>query len=378
VSLVQDFPIDSFIHQSQTAGVGPKMNAARQSAAATLLKNGKVLITGGFITNSDSSLTFLNSSELYDPVTNSFAAVTPTMNSVHAGHTSTLLQNGNVLIAGPAYNITEIYNASTGVFQSGPDMNFNRVLYTATLLPNGNVLISGGSGGPSSDSNPADDAPLSSTEIFVPSGNSGTFEPAVSTPVMGSARQQHTATLLPNGKVLIAGGFNGSNGATALKTTELYDPVANTFTPGPPMNLARFGASASLYADGTVLIAGGNVLVGDSSFAPTSSVEIYDPATNTFAVTTPSMNQTVGVPIATLLQNGAVLVVASNALTTTGNALFEAPGEVYAGGFTPYPPQPKLGRQNQTVTLLPNGKLLIAGGMLLLNGETNTTEIINP
>ena len=346
------------------------------------MKNGKVLITGGFVTNSDGSVTFLDSSELYDPVANSFASAagTATMTSARAGHTSTLLGNGNVLLAGSDYT-TEIYNASTGAFLAGANMNFNRAFDTATLLPNGNVLIAGGSGRPASDTNLSDDTELSSTEIFVPSGNSGTFELAGSTPVMGTARQQHTATLLPTGKVLIAGGYNSSGGVqVTLNTTELYDPASSTFTAGPNMNVARFGASASLTAYGTVLIAGGNISAGPGSFKPTSSVEIYDPATNTFASTTPSMNGTTGslAPFATLLQNGAVLLIANNPAGAKANELFEAPSEVYPGAFTPYPPQLQAGRQYPTVTLLRNGEVLIAGGFTLAGVETKTTELISP
>ena len=334
VDIFQDL-IDSLLFSSQGSASGPNMNQAREGAAATLLENGKVLITGGFVTNSDGSVTFLDSSELYDPVANSFASAagTATMTSARAGHTSTLLGNGNVLLAGSDYT-TEIYNASTGAFLAGANMNFNRAFDTATLLPNGNVLIAGGSGRPASDTNLSDDTELSSTEIFVPSGNSGTFELAGSTPVMGTARQQHTATLLPTGKVLIAGGYNSSGGVqVTLNTTELYDPASSTFTAGPNMNVARFGASASLTAYGTVLIAGGNISAGPGSFKPTSSVEIYDPATNTFASTTPSMNGTTGslAPFATLLQNGAVLLIANNPAGAKANELFEAPSEVYPG-----------------------------------------------
>ena len=133
------------------------------------------------------------------------------------------------------------------------------------------------------------------------------------------------------------------------------------------MNVARFGASASLTAYGTVLIAGGNISAGPGSFKPTSSVEIYDPATNTFASTTPSMNGTTGslAPFATLLQNGAVLLIANNPAGAKANELFEAPSEVYPGAFNPHRPQLQAGRQDPTVTLLRNGEVLIAGGFTL-------------
>src|SRR5208282_2453080 len=146
-----------------------------------------------------------------------------------------------------------------------PTMNGARDDATATLLPNGKVLIAGGY--PS----------LSTTDLYDPLAN--TF--VVSTPSMNTGRYQATAVLLPNGKVLIAGGYNGG----VLNSTELYDPATNTFAASTPvMNVGRLIGTATLLPNGKVLIAGG------VNGGVLKSTELYDPVADTFAVSTPVMN----------------------------------------------------------------------------------------
>ena len=147
---------------------------------------------------------------------------------------------------------------------------------------------------------------------------------AASTPRMNIGRQQATATLLPNGKVLIAGGANRSR---ALSSTEIYDPATNTFAASTPsMNVAREFATAALLPNGKVLIAG-----GVNSSGVISSTEIYDPATNTFAASTPSMNDAHEFATATLLRNGKVLIAGGlSTISTTGNFTDLASTEIYS------------------------------------------------
>jgi Galactose oxidase, central domain len=139
------------------AATTPSMNEPRAGATATLLPNGKVLITGGAGT----------STELYDPVTDTFAASTPSMNTARGGATATLLPNGKVLIAGGAGTSTELYDPVTNSFAPSAStavMNTARSEATATLLPNGKVLIAGGY----SDNPPYS---LASTELYNPVTN---------------------------------------------------------------------------------------------------------------------------------------------------------------------------------------------------------------
>jgi hypothetical protein len=189
---------------------------------------------------------------------------------------------GKVLVAGgaPAFGLgvsTELYDPATNTFAPAADtasMNAARLYVTATLLPSGKVLIAGGFSFPSS-------SPLSSTELYDPATNS--FAAAADTASMNAARISATATHLPSGKVLIAGGSNGG------ATTELYDPATNSFAAAADtasMNVGREFATATLLPSGKVLIAG----IGASYL---SSTELYDPATNTFAAAadTASMNE---------------------------------------------------------------------------------------
>jgi hypothetical protein len=252
----------------------PTMNSARLAATAALLPNGKVLIAGGF---GESAL--LSSTEIYDPITNTFAASTPSMNTARDGATATLLPNGKVLIAGGSGNSgplssTEIYDSTTNTFAaSTPSMNDARISATATLLPNNKVLIAGGF----NDTLAGPGAALSSTEIYDPISN--TF--AASTPSMNIARDQATATLLPNGKVLIAGGFGGSDPVSDdTSSTEIYDSATNSFaTSTPSMHGVRDSATATLLPNGKVLIAGGEVIPRNPGVEVSvlSSTEIYTP-----------------------------------------------------------------------------------------------------
>jgi hypothetical protein len=279
----------------------PVMNVARSFATATLLPNGKVLIANGF----DATSNAVKSVDVYDPVTNSFAASTPLMNTARVYTTATLLPNGKVLIAGGISNgpfgginfgavqsSTELYDPVANTFAATtPSMNTPRYLARATLLPNGKVLIAGGT---------IDGAnALSSTELYDPVTN--TF--AASTPSMNSGRFSGAATLLPNGKVLITGCPNNY-----CTSTDLYDPVSNTFAvTTPSMNAAHGGGTWTLLANGKLLIAGGvnNAIV-------ISSTDLYDPVTNTFAASTPSMNTARESATAVLLPNGKVLIAGGN------------------------------------------------------------------
>jgi hypothetical protein len=188
------------------------MTLAVSIHVATLLPSGRVLITGGDTSGGGLATT----SQLYDPVSNTFAS-SGALATGREFATATLLPNGTVLIAGgraccnPNFYFTssaEIYNPATGQFTATGSLDTARVQHTATLLGNGKVLIVGGD-------NPL--GTLSSAELYDP--GTGQFTPAGN---LSSARRFHTATLLPNGKVLIVG---GQNAAGYLNTTEIYDPA---------------------------------------------------------------------------------------------------------------------------------------------------------
>ena len=340
------------------AATTPSMNTSRYDTTATLLANGIVLIAGGATFNSTTfEATFLNSTELYNPATNSFGASTPVMTTARFGATATLLPNGKVLVAsGSAAGFltsAELYDPVANSFTATTNsMNIGRYFATATLLPNGKVLIAGGYGNA---------GVLSSTELYDPVSN--TF--ATTTPSTSAGRYFATATLLPNGKVLIAGGYDAS--FNAQNTTDLYDPASNSFAASTPsMNSARAQATATLLPNGKVLIAGGGNAL--------NSTELYDPVSNSFAASTPVMNVGRNLAVAALLPSGKVLIA--------GGGDGFANTELYdpaSNTFSASPPVMNAGRYETTATLLPSGEVLIAGGFTFATSTSlASTELYNP
>jgi hypothetical protein len=265
---------------------------------ATLLSNGKVLITG-------------NSAELYDPVSGSSS---PTGPIDSRGYNScTLLADGRVLIAG-GFGLAdvplasaEMYDPSTGTFTPTGNMTIPRAGHNAVLLNTGKVFIVGGeiTGWYLTDSAELFDpdsgtftatgsfpgGPETSTATLLADGRvlviaydtglAALYDPATGTfSTIGYGTPTATATLLANGKVLFTGG-TPDNGQYA--GAELYDPVTGKFSATGPMSVARMEETATLLGDGTVLIAGGQVCPGNGTCPALASAEIYDPAAGTFS-----------------------------------------------------------------------------------------------
>jgi hypothetical protein len=281
---------------------GP-MLANRRMHSSTLLPDGRVLIVGGLGASTSTP------AEIYDPASGIF---TPTGTPIwpRGGHTAVLLTTGKVLIVG-GYAPAEIYDPDTGTFiPTGPyrgsdECDFcapatlladGRVLfpeqmpaqlydpatgaftltgsmpygYTGTsLLMNGKVLFAGGEGA----------GRISGADLYDPI--TGAFS---ATGAMGSSRVWHTLTLLPEGKVLTAGGETDSCGgnfcrfAGSVTSAELYDPASGTFSPTGSMAQARETHTATLLNDGRVLLAGGVVYGGIGAFyGGTASAELYTP-----------------------------------------------------------------------------------------------------
>jgi len=275
----------------------------RTGCTATLLPNGKVLLTGGLNNGQVNS-----SAELFDPGTGLFQP-TGNMTSPRVGHTATPLSNGKVLIAGgsptgathlegvalvpgPPSPTAELYDPASGTFTSTGDMLAARAGHTATSLQNGNVLIAGGDG-------------PGSAELFDPS--TGAFS---ATGSMTTFRAGHTATLLPNGKVFIAGGiFGPPDGFVGVMgaVTETYDPATGSFASAGNMVIPRLAQTATLLRNGTVLLTGGATQDATSGACSTDGAEIYDPAKASFTQIS-NMNQARSAHSATLLGDGSVLI----------------------------------------------------------------------
>lgn len=256
------------------------MNTARNSHVATVLADGSTLVTGGL---NNGSFTVFASAERYNTQANTW---TPTgaMANARYQHSASLLGNGMVLVAGGSNAVigsctcttfiaaAELYNPTTNLWTSTGSLATARYAHTATVLPNGNVLVAGGFGGtPNTLQNTG--AVLASTELYSPTA--GTWSPAAP---MHTARSNHTATLLPSGLVLVAG---GSSGMTATATAEVYDPVADTWTPVASLATARQSQSAVLLPTGNVLLVGG-FNTSSSALFGIGTAELYNPVANTF------------------------------------------------------------------------------------------------
>ncbi|MCX6875140.1 MAG: InlB B-repeat-containing protein [Verrucomicrobia bacterium] len=236
--------------------------------------------------------------------------------------------------------------ASTAWTATG-SMTIARDSYTATLLPNGKVLVAGGQYNSGSK--------LSSAELYDPATGAWT-----ATGAMGTARGGHTATLLPNGKVLVAGGFN----STFLSSAELYDPATGTWTATGAMTTAREIHTATLLSNGKVLVARGY---------QRSSAELYDPTTGKWTATG-AMITVRDYNTATLLPNGKVLVAGGqyNSSSSLSSAELYDP----ATGAWTVTGTMITARTLHTSALLPSGQVMVAGGA---NGSSvSSAELYDP
>ena len=234
------------------------------TGTATLLQNGKVLATGGRYSNRA-----LNSAELYDPATGTWN-ITGNLYMAREGYTATLLPNGKVLVAGgygggAITNSAELYNPATGTWSITGNLNAVRYFHTATLLRNGEVLVAGGAGGGGLDFS------LESTELYDPA-----TETWSSTGSLNTARCFHTATLLLTGRVLVAAGSKtSSSDPDAIIEAELYDPTTGIWSYTGSLNTGRYLHTMTLLANGVVLVAGG----WDYDFDALTSAELFGTST---------------------------------------------------------------------------------------------------
>lgn len=352
----------------ETATFSPAgtLDDGRDGATTTRLPDGRVLVVGGEVINDDHGYLEADA-QVCDPETESFHAAGP-LDQARWGHSATLLPDGRVLIVvgwrdGGPITAAEVWDSETLTFSPGGSLNDARgENTTAVLLPDGRVLVVGGGfigglvgtaevwdpetatfsrAGALAEMTPAHPLAEPRAEytatllqdgrvLFIGGGHvldpdrigefrddpraeiwdlaSMSFGRAGS---LAEGRWEHTATRLPDGRVLVIGGWRGNAEPIDhwLASAELWDPTTQTFSPAGSLIAARRGHRATLLADGRVLVVGGSG-IGHSPVEP----ELWDPATQTFSPVG-SLAEAPHADSATLLPDGRVLVIGSTGVT---------------------------------------------------------------
>jgi MYXO-CTERM domain-containing protein len=320
---------------------------ARLEHTATLLPDGKVLFAGGqdLVTPGYPAtyLSVFKSGDVYDPLANTWT--TSTMAASHFGHTATLLPGGQVLVLGGATSAThagayvqipgaiaELYTPAGNTWAPSGPLLAGRKYHTATLLPGGQILVLGGLGKSASFV----DTALSAAELYAPTtGTSAIVAP------MPRSRDHHTATLLANGRVLVIGGSSSAQ-------VDIYDPATDTWFQAAPLPAPRSRHTATTLSNGHVLVTGGDL------GQPGSSAVVYDPTADTWTPAA-SMAAARAGHAATLVNNGDVIVAGGG----VGAERYDPLADTWASYGAMLAPS----RRESTLTLLANGRLLVGFGL---------------
>ena len=364
----------------QVTSGGPLfMTTPRADHTSTLLPSGKVLVAGGTWSmpgppNSPALQAELNTAELYDPSTQLFSRTTMDMTAARSSHTATLLNDGTVLLAGGfganGHEATaEIYDPSRDTFTAIGPMITARYGHTATLLNNGKVLLAGG------DSSGTAELYDPSTRTFSATGH------MIDNGLFAVTRIFHTATLLPDGRVLIVGGWNGAVGidAVSLSSCEIYDPASGTFASTGSLLVERADHTATLLQNGQVLVAGGTEVHGGIPYTPYATAELYDTQSGTFLM--PAIQMVVGrvFHTATLLPDGTVRLIGGSDVGSTQRGdprteLFDPVRSAFAQSTSL-----SIARHSHAATLLMSGRVILITGGIRDGGSSsyiNVAELV--
>jgi hypothetical protein len=359
-----------------------RMTVPRALHSATVLPNGKVLIAGGRIHgHQDYRGEVTDTAELFDPLTATFSA-TGRMAAARAWHTATLLPTGKVLIVGGEWTgddrTAELYDPATETFTRTGETSSAQYGATATLLNNGKVLVAGGT-------TPRAGTPLhvSTPELYDPA--TGTFAatgrfvgPGDGFYIEGGPNSP-SVTRLSDGRVVFA----------AEPFSEVYEPTTGTFSATGQMKTTcgPFGRPSYLGGRTATLLPGGDVLVaggGHEDCGRYAEAERYDPASGTFTLLRP-MTRRRSYHTATPLPNGTVLIAGGES-ESGFHLVTEATAEVFdpaAPTFLLVESSMQGGRQQHTATLLKDGRVLLAGGVFyqdvgIFLGSLNTADVFTP
>lgn len=351
------------------------LNVARNQQTATLLQDGRVLVTGGF-----DGLVKLASCEIYDPEAETWS-LTASLSFARVGHTATLLEDGRVIVTGGTGDprrvskTFEIYDPETGTwspilpfeypYNEGSDMRRGRSFHAATRLLGGNVLFTGGF------------SPYRTThiggdyehtyEFYLPDIGQFDWTEPPKYLHMQDRRCSHSSTLLTDGRVLLAGGYNHED--DYMTACEIYDAEADTCVRAAPMMTRRIWQGAFRLDDGRVFVCGGKD--GLNSF--TRTCEIYDPVADAWTAA-PSMREPRNRPPFVRFSDGRVLAA--------GNISNESTEICVPGGAWIFHHDLLERRHLCSMTVFPNDVALVVGGLEPATAEgdayTATCELYVP
>lgn len=353
---------------------GSAMASRRAFHTLSVLPDGAALAAGGSYYQSGTH--YLSSSEIYNPRTNNWAA-TGSMITPRRNHTATVLLDGRVLVTGGengtgALSSTEIFDPAAKTWAAASSMSIARVNHTATRLQDGRVLVVGGCGVLGC---------TASAEIFDPASGSWTGAGSLDGP-----REKHTATLLQDGSVLVAGGYRSSGTALEVRTYQTayrYYPETGWQAAGT-MDAAPHGRSshnAVLRRDGKVLVVGGYyryTLFGDTYTGYISTTEVYDPdpAVNSWSDLSKPISYGRQLMAGVLDAGGNYILLGGDNGTPAWDVEYmdiNDPADVW---HAPAAPEDYLNsaRKNAAAVILPGGVILVAGGYSDDTPGLNTAE----
>jgi N-acetylneuraminic acid mutarotase len=310
------------------------MTIGRITLTTTLLQTGMVLAVGGSTTSTNV--------DLYDPATGVWTP-TAAIPIARARHTATLLEDGRVLVVGgvvfggPSTTDCHLYDPASGTWAATGSLLTARQEHSATLLADGRVLVAGGT----TTTSPGNS--VTTAEVYDPVAGTWTY----TTGPMNSGHRDHTATLLPDGRVLVAGGVNEAS--VIVRVTETFDPTTGLWTRVADLNSIHVRHTATLLPDNRVLVA------GDRLSNP--SVEIFDVSLGTWSAANPLATIRDG-HTATLLPNGTVLVAGgSNGLIFDSTEVYDPSSGLWTNGGNL-----NTARTTSSAVMLANGKVIVVGG----------------
>jgi len=356
--------------EGAASGPVPVMRQGRLAHTQTKLADGRAVVAGGLLSARGLLPPANNDVEVFDPARGKFTVVAE-MKTVRATHSATLLEDGRVVfIGGTPGTRVDVFNPHTARMESGGDVLSSRGMHTATLLGDGRILVVGGATHLVTYHNGdfhAEGRYLNTIELYdVRTGTARPFSATLKVP-----RRGHTATLLADGRVLVIGG-------TWQKRTEIIDVTAETVTWGPVVGTPRedhrttrlvdgpspAGVPIHRDAGGRLLVTGGTATIGKATSVDVA--EIYDPQTESFRTVTARMNRAREDHTADLLPDGRVLITGGedNAAGPDGRDIVLDDVEVFdpkTETFTRLAPL-SVPRDDHGSTVLVDGRVLVTGG----------------